>query len=186
LENLVSSTKVTIKSYLTEGKILKIVDDPQRLFHECQTVTTLKHSNIIQVDGMFEITEITRCQNIQFCLTYKAMVMEKAECDMIDLINSRPKLTNNQKMSMLRQVASALVYLHEEKRIAHNDVKLENVLVFANGVCKLADFEFAYDHSNDHVDILPAWSTQESRWLNRAFAYLEPGMVEQIRTWRGT
>lgn len=43
---------------------------------------------------------------------------------------------------VIRQVASALVYLHE-RNVAHRDVKMENVLVFSNNCVKLADFGWA-------------------------------------------
>ena len=41
---------------------------------------------------------------------------------------------------MFRQVVRGLRYLHEEARLVHRDIKLENVLVDEMGLCKIADF----------------------------------------------
>lgn len=34
-------------------------------------------------------------------------------------------------------------YLHVEKNLAHNDIKLENFLIMQDEVCVLADFGFS-------------------------------------------
>eukprot|EP01079_Euglenida_sp_SAG-EU17-18_P012929 gene12929-biopygen5593 len=41
--------------------------------------------------------------------------------------------------SMLRQIVSGLLYLHEN-RVIHQDMKPHNILLTQDGVCKLADF----------------------------------------------
>jgi serine/threonine protein kinase len=43
-------------------------------------------------------------------------------------------------MSILKQLVSGLVYLQKEKKIAHRDVKPENVIIFKNNIYKLGDF----------------------------------------------
>ena len=43
-------------------------------------------------------------------------------------------------ISILKQISSALVFLQREKKIAHRDIKPENILVFKNGIYKLGDF----------------------------------------------
>ena len=48
--------------------------------------------------------------------------------------------TENELMSILKQLVSGLVYLQKEKKIAHRDVKPENVIIFKNNIYKLGDF----------------------------------------------
>ncbi|KZV85787.1 kinase-like protein [Exidia glandulosa HHB12029] len=44
---------------------------------------------------------------------------------------------------MFRQVVHGIRYLHENARVIHGDIKLENVLVDDSGACRIADFGMA-------------------------------------------
>ena len=48
--------------------------------------------------------------------------------------------TEKELMSILKQLTSGLVYLQKQKKIAHRDVKPENIIIFKNNVYKLGDF----------------------------------------------
>ena len=48
--------------------------------------------------------------------------------------------TTDKKKDIISQTADALVYLHDNKRIAHCDIKSENILLDSNDDVKLADF----------------------------------------------
>ncbi len=51
------------------------------------------------------------------------------------------KYYNEQELiSILKQLTSALLYLQREKKIAHRDIKPENILIFKNNIYKLGDF----------------------------------------------
>ena len=51
-------------------------------------------------------------------------------------------LTSHETLKVLQQILSALKYLHKESRIAHNDIKPANILVFSRKDIniKLCDF----------------------------------------------
>ncbi|EPQ29789.1 uncharacterized protein PFL1_02462 [Pseudozyma flocculosa PF-1] len=51
-------------------------------------------------------------------------------------------------VSLASQLFSALAYLHDEQRIAHRDIKPDNILVSADGTVKLIDFGTALDLSS--------------------------------------
>ena len=48
--------------------------------------------------------------------------------------------TEQELISIFKQLASALIYLQRDKKIAHRDIKPENVLIFKNTIYKIADF----------------------------------------------
>ncbi len=52
---------------------------------------------------------------------------------------SRPGTSQKEVMKMMRDIASALVYM-ERKRILHRDIKTANIMVDGRGVYKLTDF----------------------------------------------
>ncbi|KAF9155265.1 hypothetical protein BG015_010469 [Linnemannia schmuckeri] len=56
--------------------------------------------------------------------------------------SARP-LEEDEARVIFNQVAEAVRYLHEEKRIVHRDIKLENILRHENGTWKICDFGLA-------------------------------------------
>ena len=53
--------------------------------------------------------------------------------------NQNKYYTEKELMSILKQLTSGLVYLQKQKKIAHRDVKPENIIIFKNNVYKLGD-----------------------------------------------
>jgi MAP/microtubule affinity-regulating kinase len=54
--------------------------------------------------------------------------------------DGQPALQQDDAGMMFRQVVRGLRYLHEVALFVHRDIKLENVLVDENGVCRIGDF----------------------------------------------
>jgi serine/threonine protein kinase len=69
-------------------------------------------------------------------------IMEFVEGLTLDLWCQRQGLKTEERLKLLRQVASALAHAHE-RGIVHRDIKPANVLVGADGVPKLLDFGIA-------------------------------------------
>ena len=98
---------------------------------EAEIMSQLIHSNIIQLMEFY-----TMPQRLILILEYLPDSM-----DLFDYIDIRRRVSENNARLILRQLTSALCYLHEDHMIAHLDVKPENILIISTtGQIKLIDF----------------------------------------------
>ncbi|KZV83781.1 kinase-like protein [Exidia glandulosa HHB12029] len=93
---------------------------------EIEAWRRVRHPNILQLWG-------THTDNSQTILI--APWIENGH-----LVKYFFKHSNANRLPLIRQVAEALEYLHENMRMVHGDVKCENVLVSDSGNALLADF----------------------------------------------
>lgn len=95
------------------------------------------HPNILSIYGIY-----VKCFDSNTCSI--SVLMDLGETDWEIEINEHfyknKYYTENELMSILKQLVSGLVYLQKEKKIAHRDVKPENVIIFKNNIYKLGDF----------------------------------------------
>ncbi|KAM7366418.1 hypothetical protein PAMP_015856 [Pampus punctatissimus] len=106
-----------------------------QLRNEVAILQNLSHLGVVLLEGMFETT------------VYVFVVMEKLHGDMLEMILSSEKgrLPERNTRFLVTQILEALQYLHL-KRIAHCDLKPENVLLASADPfpqVKLCDFGFA-------------------------------------------
>ena len=98
---------------------------------EAAIMAQLDHSNIIQ---LFETYTLPQQQIL--ILEYIPDSM-----DLFDYIENRRRIAEKNARHILQQLTSALCYLHEDLKIAHLDVKPENILIVSTtGQIKLIDF----------------------------------------------
>ena len=95
------------------------------------------HPNILSIYGIY-----VKCfDSNTFSIS---VLMDLGETDWEIEINEHfyknKYYTENELMSIVKQLVSGLVYLQKEKKIAHRDVKPENVIIFKNNIYKLGDF----------------------------------------------
>ena len=69
------------------------------------------------------------------------IVMENAENGtLLDYVNKQPSFNEDKIRKIFVQIVSVLQYLHKEKRIAHRDLKAENILLDRMNNIKIIDF----------------------------------------------
>ena len=121
------------------------------LIKEFDLVYDVIHPNILSVYGMnikcFDSNTFSLC-----------VLMDLGETDweleITDHYNSYKYYTEEELISILKQLTSALLYLQKEKKIAHRDIKPENILIFKNKVYKLGDFGEAKAKDNNKLNTL--------------------------------
>lgn len=91
---------------------------------------TLKHKNIIGLDGYFEDYK------------YVYLIMEYApHGDLNQLLEKQKRLSELETARHIESLIKALLYCHEHSYL-HRDVKPENLLISSKGDLLLADFGY--------------------------------------------
>jgi len=97
---------------------------------EVEIQTRLSHESILNCHGYFQ----TKCQI--------TVVLEYSPCGDLSTYLSKNSISISRSARFIKQITSALKYLNQRK-IAHRDVKTENILLMDYETAKLADFGFA-------------------------------------------
>ncbi len=113
---------------------VKILNDAvfaERFRNEAHIQSTVSHPNIAR---LYEYTNI----GDKLCI-----VMEYVEGECLDVIRRRRgKLSSAETENIVRQIVSALSYLHS-REIMHRDIKPQNFKVQPDGTVKMLDFGIA-------------------------------------------
>ncbi|WP_066382415.1 serine/threonine-protein kinase [Anabaena sp. CA = ATCC 33047] len=107
---------------------------------ELKAAITLNHPNLLRglVPGKYN-------NGFQ---DYLYLVMEQAERTLDEEISPDKPLSQKETREVVQSIGSALVYLHNEQRIAHRDVKPANILRVGE-VWKLGDFGLVREVGDD-------------------------------------
>ena len=127
----------TKEKYALKKIIAYSLNKIQEFTKEFELVHICDHPNILKIYGL----------NINLLdqTTYSLQVlMEKAERDWDKDIKRRLQerryYTEEELVSIMKQLTSALLFMKEKLNITHRDIKPQNVLIFEGGIFKLADF----------------------------------------------
>eukprot|EP00300_Choanocystis_sp_HF-7_P008767 c16098_g1_i1.p1 GENE.c16098_g1_i1~~c16098_g1_i1.p1 ORF type:complete len:341 (-),score=59.86 c16098_g1_i1:147-1169(-) len=125
---------------LKRVKMEKVTDKegfPMTVLREIQILKRMHHPNIVQLK---EVVVGGRRDKI-------FLVFEYCEHDLANLLdNMRTRFKESEIKCLLRQLLSALDYLHSNW-VIHRDLKLSNLLFTNTGELKLADFGLARTYS---------------------------------------
>ena len=102
-----------------------------KYLQECQLMSTLRHPNITQFLGLCFLPETQ----------LPLLVMERLETSLDDLLEHIPNLPLSLKRSVLEDVASGLLYLHNNRPspVMHRDLTSKNVLLTSSLAAKITD-----------------------------------------------
>lgn len=125
-----TKTSVFLACKIINTKTTASIYKRKFLLRELETLCTCSHPHIIFVHSIF-----TRNNKYFIFMRYA----EKG--DLFDYLVANGALTEEQCAVWVRQLASAIQYLHTLE-IAHRDLKCENVLITQNFNVKLSDFGF--------------------------------------------
>ncbi|KAF8397435.1 hypothetical protein HHK36_016351 [Tetracentron sinense] len=137
-----SNTRVAVKRVSHDSK-----QGMKEFVAEIASMGRLRHRNLVELLGYCR-------RRGELLLVYD--YMPNGSLDKLLFSNETPNLSWFQRYRILRDVASSLLYLHEEceQVVLHRDVKASNVLLDADLNGRLGDFGLArlYDHgANPHT-----------------------------------
>lgn len=125
----------------------KIADQCRKKFvKEARNLARLSHPNIIGVIDVFEEND-----TVYYVMPYLT------GGSLEDYVKKHGALSESEAMKYVRQIASALKYMHEEQHICHYDVKPANILLDNKGNAVLIDFGISknYDASGHETTTTP-------------------------------
>jgi serine/threonine protein kinase len=113
---------------------------------EVGVIWSFNHPNICRAYGGW----LTLDENRDYNDIYPTLVLELLPFSLADLLwikvasTTLPRLNDDNKLSILRQVAEVLAFLHNRfPQIIHCDIKPENIMLTGELVPKLCDFGVA-------------------------------------------
>lgn len=125
----------------------KLVEQYRKKFiKEARNLARLSHPNIINVIDVFEEND-----TVYYVMPYFA------GGSLQDYVKMHGVLSEQEAMNYVKQIASALKYMHEEQHICHYDVKPANILLDDKGNAVLIDFGISknYDVQGQETTATP-------------------------------
>lgn len=110
----------------------------KKFIKEARNLARLNHPHIISVIDVFEEND-----TVYYVMPYLS------GGSLLDYVKTHGALSEQEAMKYVKQIASALKYMHEEEHICHYDVKPANILLEEKGNAILIDFGIS-KHYDDH------------------------------------
>ncbi|RKP36864.1 kinase-like domain-containing protein [Dimargaris cristalligena] len=130
---LTDGTPVAVKRLVMPAVALQSTDRAQRyvrqILHEAALTRTFQHPNVIATYDVYQETDGAFYNVMDYC-----------PLDLFALIQGSASLSLTEINCYFAQMVRGLHYLHVQRRVAHRDLKLDNVCISPQGVAKLIDF----------------------------------------------
>ena len=124
----VSEQLVAIKSINKE--FLKNEEDQRKkIMQELAILKQSRHQSIMRLYDSFETSKHI-CFVMELC----------AGGDLLTYVRKRRKLKEDSAKYFFKQLIEGLAYIHNSRLICHRDIKLDNILLDADGKVKIGDF----------------------------------------------
>ena len=166
------------KKYAMKKLIADSLLSLKYLIKEFDLVYDVVHPNILSIYGMnikcFDVNTFSLCV---------LMDLGKSDWDIEinEHLDEHKYYTEEELISILKQLVSALLYLQRDKKIAHRDIKPENVLIFENNIYKLGDFgEAKGNTANNKLNTLRGTDIYMSPILYKGLKLSKEDVVHNI------
>ena len=110
----------------------------KKFIKEARNLARLSHPNIINVIDVFEEND-----TVYYVMPYLS------GGSLLDYVRRHGALSEQEAMKYVKQIASALKYMHEEQHICHYDVKPANILLDDKGNAVLIDFGISKNYDSN-------------------------------------
>ena len=127
----------TCKEYAMKKIIARTLNEIDNFTKEFELVYSIDHPNIMKIYGIC----IRMLDQTTFSL-YVLMEISSGDwdSDIKKHLLKKKSYTEKELISILRQLTDALLFIQQNLKISHRDIKPQNVLLFDDGVYKIADF----------------------------------------------
>lgn len=150
LGTIETEVQITLKEFYMQGRMSREGDIVNRntedtetnsfarcFYMEADKIASLSHPNIVKVLEVF--VDNNTC--------YYAMEYLSGG-SLLDLIDRNKGIREPEAQEYIRQIGSALSYMHHHKML-HLDVKPSNVMLSSDGIPKLIDYGLSQQYGND-------------------------------------
>ncbi|MBQ5981359.1 MAG: serine/threonine protein kinase [Prevotella sp.] len=130
----------------TTGSAFQVEQYKRKFWKETKNLFRMSHPNIIKVFEVFEEND-----TVYYVMPYLS------GGSLQEYVNAHGAMSEGEAMKYIRQIASALKYMHEKEHICHYDVKPANILLDENKNAILIDFGISknYDAAGQETSTTP-------------------------------